>query len=110
MGVQPLSDGGVGVVGVERIRVRADGAVEFAAPVSQGMLMGGVPIPERLGGGFLFWSMHGLYRTPTFTGELQPVTSLPTNVFGVEFGPDRTFMFGIQSSPVAFEFGLAGAT
>src|SRR4051812_32723228 len=70
---QPLADGGVGVVGFARARVSADGAVEFAASISGDSLMGGVPIPERLGAGFLFWSSHGLYRARTFVGDLQPV-------------------------------------
>lgn len=62
----------------------------------------GMELPEHLGGGFLFFqslSVAGssatvLYRAESWTGELQPLGSVPFSVQQVHAGFDRLYLFG----------------
>ena len=91
-----ITDGAPG-----RAIVNPDGSVEVAAPGTSEHLMGGVPVPARLGGGFVFWS-DVLYHARSFTAPLTPVTSLPTNAIGVEFGPNYLLLLTSGSPRRAF--------
>jgi hypothetical protein len=64
-------------------------------------LVGGIKLPPRMGGGYLFWSHSYLYHSNSFSGPLESVGSLsvPENdsVSHVTFGPDFVlvhFSFG----------------
>jgi hypothetical protein len=99
----PLDAGRVGVLTWDtpgRAIVNPDGSVELAAPGSR-TLLGFVPVPARLGGGFLFWD-DMLYRAGSFNGQLEPVVDLPTNAIGVEFGPDYLLLLISNTPPRAF--------
>ena len=103
---QQLEAGRIGVIadnGVAREVVAPDGSIERAAGPSGDRLMGGVPVPARLGGGFLFWG-SALYRARSFAGPLEAITDIPTNVLGVEFGPDYALILLPGSPPRAFAF------
>lgn len=62
----------------------------------------GMALPGHLGGGFLFFqslsvagaSATAFYRAETWTGELQPLGSVPFAVQQVHAGFDRLYVFG----------------
>jgi hypothetical protein len=100
-----LEGGSVGIfspVDGNRETVAPDGSVQRAVQRASGSLMGAVPVPVRLGGGFLFWSMDTLYRARSFLSELEPVASIETNAIGVEFGHDFVLVLTEQEPPRAF--------
>src|ERR1019366_6466224 len=113
VGTQPvealmeLPDGSAAVVSFgRRAVVRADGTEDGAPSIASGddrgmSPLGGVPIPARLGGGFLFWQTQ-LERAPTFLGPRSPVAPLETNLIDVEFGHDALLLFGPQQSRRAY--------
>jgi hypothetical protein len=108
---QALGAGRVGIItggGLSREVVGPDGSVERAPDLASTPLLGGVPIPARLGAGYLFWSARALYRAHSFVGPLEAVAPLPTNVIGVEFGPDFVLVFAPESRPRAFSLGPPG--
>ncbi len=108
---QALEGGRIGVLsddGLSREVVGADGSIEQVSQRASESLMGGVPVPARFGGGFLFWSSGALYRAHSFGGALEPVTSLPTNAIGVEFGPNYLLVYQEDSAPRAFSLDPAG--
>ena len=102
-----LPDGSTAVVSSgRRAVVRADGTEDGAPSIASGddrgmSPLGGVPIPARLGGGYLFWATQ-LERAPTFLGPRSPVAPLQTNVIDVEFGHDALLLFGPQQSRRAY--------
>ncbi len=81
-----------------------DGSTETVATPG---LMGGEPVPARLGGGFLFWSPGVLYRARTFLGPLEPVAPLPTNAITVAFGHDSLLVFEPEGHRKAYSLDLA---
>jgi hypothetical protein len=42
-------------------------------------LLGGLAVPERLGGGFAFWSARRFFRARAFTGALEPIRTGPVD-------------------------------
>lgn len=95
------------IVGLEpsgeaRILLGSDGSMQRVPTPGEGMLMGGVPLPEHLGQGFLFWDSEALYRARTFTGTLEPIASVSTNAIGVEFGPSSVLLFTPDGPPRAY--------
>lgn len=104
--VRPLGSGDVGVLGFDGRRVvHHDGLVENG-PVSRLGLMGAVPVPPRMGGGFLFWSHNALYRARTFLGALEPVAPLATNAITVALGHDSILVYEPNGRRTAY--GLEG--
>jgi hypothetical protein len=83
----PLGDGAFGIVDPRTV-IDGEGNVEHARMVAGERLFGGLPIPARLGGGFLFWDSNRVFRAGTFLGDLEPVAAIPTNAIEVGFGPD----------------------
>jgi hypothetical protein len=81
--------------------VNTDGSLELAAPGTSEHLMGAVPVPARLGGGFLFWN-DALYRARSFIAPLEAIVELPTNAVGIEFGPDYALVLLPDAPPRAF--------
>jgi len=81
----------------DRVVVASDGAVERAP----GVEMFGGPMPEHLGGGFVFWTSDAVYRARTFTGALEPIARVNTNAIGVEFGPSSVLLFTPDALPHA---------
>src|SRR6478736_7358235 len=66
-----LDDGRIGMITMGapgRMIASADGSVELP-PDTTNRLMVGVPVPARLGGGFLFW--EDALRSEEHTSELQ---------------------------------------
>jgi hypothetical protein len=99
-----LEGGAVGVIeGASRSMVAADGTVEKARTAAPAFLMGGVPVPTRLGGGFLFWSMNVMYRARSFLGPLEPVAPLPTNAIDLAFGPASLLIVAPDGSRKAYD-------
>jgi hypothetical protein len=101
---QALDGGRIGVITDGRPGreiVNLDGSLELATAGASDRLMGGVPIPARLGGGFLFWD-DTLYRARSFVGPLEAVAALPTNAVGIEFGPDYVLVLSPDLPPRAF--------
>ena len=95
-----LPGGLTAVSGAERRTiVHADGTMELPTAVDRegrsagGSAFGGVAVPSRLGGGYLFWSSE-LEHTATFLGPRRAVAPLYTNVIDVEFGHDFLFLYG----------------
>ncbi len=83
--VVPLQNGQVGVV-VEKARIIAGrGDPRVAADVPEAPITGAEKIPQRFGGGFLFWSDAVLYRADAFDGALKPVVKVPDSVQSVSF-------------------------
>ena len=99
-----LEGGAVGVIeGASRSMTAADGTVEEARTIAPDFLMGGVPVPARLGGGFLFWSMNVMYRARSFVGPLEPVAPLPTNAIDVALGPASLLIVDPGGSRKAYD-------
>lgn len=48
-------------------------------------------VPTRLGGGFLFRTLGGLYASATFDGPLRPVIAL-SGIADISFGPDAILL------------------
>jgi hypothetical protein len=88
--------------GQARIVVGLDGSLETAPTPGDDALMGAVPVPAHLGGGFIFWNSDALYRARTFTGALEPIAPLTTNAIGVEFGPSSLLLFTPEGPPRAY--------
>ncbi len=100
-----LADGRIATLSDDALAreiVGPNGAIEQVSSRAAEMLMGGVPVPPRFGGGFLFWDSGALYRARSFCAPLEPVASLPTNAIGVEFGPSYVLVFLEDSAPRAF--------
>lgn len=87
-----------GYLGGERILMSRDGSVERAPGVG----MSGGPVPEHLGGGFVFWSSDAVYRARTFTGALEPFARINGNAIGVEYGPSSVLVFTEEAPPHAY--------
>ena len=103
-----LEGGAVGVIdGTTRSVVAVDGTVEKARTVAPDFLMGGEPVPARLGGGFLFWSMSVMYRARSFVGPLEPVAPLPTNAIDLAFGPGSLLVVAPDGSRKAYDMEKA---
>jgi hypothetical protein len=103
-----LDGGAVGVIqGVTRSVVAPDGSVEKAHTVAPAFLMGGEPVPARLGGGFLFWSPSVMYRARSFLGLLEPVARLPTNAIDLAFGPGSLLIVDPQGGRKAYDLDKA---
>ena len=100
---------GLGADGA-RVVVEVDGSTERAPAPAGDSLMGGVPVPEHLGGGFVFWTSSALYRSRAFTGPLEPVAPLMTNAIGVEFGPRSLLLFTPNDTPRAYALEPARPT
>jgi hypothetical protein len=98
-----LEAGRIGVIADGGVRevVDVDGSVQLGADPEGENLMGAVPVPARLGGGFLFWG-KALYRARSFTAPLDVITVLPTNAIGVEFGPNSLLLLQPHSAPRMF--------
>ncbi|HEX6765666.1 MAG TPA: hypothetical protein VF103_09320, partial [Polyangiaceae bacterium] len=92
-----------------RIMERPDGSLDAAdtwLPVSRNLRV--LPLPERLGGGFLFVASTGsgalLYAAPSWTGALKPVVRLDGEVEQVLPGFDRIYlMLGRGSQWIAID-------
>lgn len=95
-----MPNGGVGIVDAIRREVGVDGSIAQAT-MGGVDLMGGVQVPRRLGGGYLFWSSAALYHSRTFTGPLEAVSAIPTNAIGVVFGHDSLLLFTPDNPPRA---------
>lgn len=87
-GFLPLhADGGLGIA-IDKMRVVLRGrSVSVAPEVTVDALEGATRIPERLGGGFLFFTSRALYRAATFDGSLTPVAKLRDRISSLSFGP-----------------------
>lgn len=80
-----------------RLLSRPDGALEQAReylPAARGAQA--VELPARLGGGFLFYVLASnatlFFRSPTFTGELEPFARLDFEAEQVSAGFDRLYV------------------
>ena len=103
-----LEGGSVGVIeGAMRSVVALDGSVEKARTVAPAFLMGGEPVPARLGGGFLFWSPAVMYRARSFLGPLEPVAHLPTNAIDLAFGPGSLLIIDPGGGRKAYDLDKA---
>ena len=71
-----------------RTVIEPDGKVVHGRMITGEPLAGGLPVPARLGGGFLFWDDGQAYRAGTFLGDLEPVGAIPTSPIAVGFGHD----------------------
>ncbi len=81
------STGLTGIV-VEGVRVVVGkGEPVIAAEETPEPITGAAPIPQRLGGGFLFHTEHALYRADTFTGALRSLGRVPESVQAFSFAP-----------------------
>lgn len=78
---------GVLVDGRRVVTGRGEPRVAMERPEEQ-QLAGAARIPERLGGGFLFWSELALYRADTFDGRLVPIALFPVDITSVSFPPN----------------------
>lgn len=63
------------------------GHYEVAGTAGASPLLSGTRAPALAGGGFVFWSRDGLYRSRTFLGPLQPLASTGFSPQHVAFGP-----------------------
>ncbi len=81
---------------VEGVRVTVNGArVRVSSEVATVAITAVAAVPERLGGGFLFWNESALYHAPEFGGKLRGIAYFPEGKIGdVVFGFDRLLVRG----------------
>ncbi len=79
-----------------RIVVHEDGLVERADERFPNGLVEAVPLPERLGGGFLFYQSDSqgtrLWRADSWTGKLRPLSYIGPSTTEVVPGFDRLYL------------------
>jgi hypothetical protein len=72
-----------------------DGRLERADELLPDGPLGAIPLPARLGGGFVFYSVADestrLWRASTWTGKLKPLVRLPFEVAELRAGLDRLY-------------------
>ncbi|AKV03589.1 hypothetical protein AKJ09_10252 [Labilithrix luteola] len=81
-----LGGGKVGFV-VDDFRVVAGASDSRVYDGADGRLLGAAKLPNRFGGGYLFWTSLDLYRAATFGGVLEPFVHTNDTVASVSFGP-----------------------
>jgi len=87
LSVLPIGDDATGVI-LEGVRFVLRGSqVRTSHDIADMVLQWALPIPARLGGGFLFRAHTSLYASDSFDGLLRPVVAFPTDVADVSFAP-----------------------
>jgi hypothetical protein len=56
-----------------------------APDTTDSAIAGAARIPDRFGGGFLFWTDRGLYRADAFDAALRPIARVPDTITTVAF-------------------------
>lgn len=102
----PFHDGAplrVGAI-VNGLRVRPDASgLRLADSLASPALEGGVPLPEALGGGLLFWGASALYTADSFLGTLTPLLDIGFRPARVSFGPSFALLRGADGQRVAVD-------
>ncbi len=102
----PFRDGAplrVGAI-VNGLRVRPDASgLRFAESVSVPALQGGVPLPEALAGGLLFWNDSALYTADSFLGTLTPLLEIGFRPVRVSFAPSFALVRGGDGDRLALD-------
>ena len=102
----PFRDGAplrVGAI-VNGLRVRPDASgLRIADSVALPALQGGVPVPDPLGGGFLFWNESALYTSDSFLGKLTPLLDIGFRPGVVSFGPSFALLRGSDGNRLAID-------
>ncbi len=84
------------LVGGMRVVLHDDGAVERASERFPSGNIQALPLPERLGGGFLFHQSDSrgtkIWRAESWTGKLTPLASLSSSSQEIVAGFDRIFV------------------
>jgi hypothetical protein len=78
-----------------------DGSLERARQLFEQEDVKGLALPEHLGGGYLFWAASGpgtdLWRSASWTGELQPLGRVEPPVSQITPGFDRLYLASATS-------------
>lgn len=86
--VRLRADGSAVGVAVDKLRVVVRRNVAaVAVETSEEPIEAALKIPERLGGGFLFYTSHIVYRADTFEGALRPLAKVRERIAAVSFAP-----------------------
>jgi hypothetical protein len=81
------SPGSYGLV-VDKIRVTVGrGEPRVAPDTTDDKIAGAAKIPQRFGGGFLFWTETAFYRADAFDAPLKPLARVPDAVQVISFAP-----------------------
>jgi hypothetical protein len=87
-----------------RLVEHADGRFNVAQDVLPGVGENWAPLPTRLGGGFVFWTVLGtetaLYSAPEFTAPLRPLARVDFNLERLATGFDRLYLFAADTGEV----------
>ena len=79
--------GALGLV-VDKTRIVVGrGEPRLGEGVTEEAIAGAARIPQRLGGGFLFWTESSLYRSGSFEGVLEPIAKTPDPIVNISFAP-----------------------
>ena len=96
----PLRRGAI----VNGLRVRTDASgLCLAESVTVPPLQGGVPLPDSLGGGLLFWNDSALYTADTFLSTLKPLLDIGFRPVRVSFGPSFALLRGDDGQRLALD-------
>src|SRR5436190_17241753 len=85
-----LSLGTPGTYGlvVDKIRVTVGrGEPRVAPDTTDEAITGAAKIPQRFGGGYLFWTETAFYRSEAFDAPLKPLARVPDAVQVISFAP-----------------------
>lgn len=89
---------------VNGLRVRPDASgLRFAETDAAPALQAGVPLPEALGGGFVFWNDTALYTADSFLGTLEPWFEIGFRPERVSFGPGFALFRGADGERLALD-------
>jgi len=102
----PFQDGAplrVGAI-VDGLRVRPEaGGLRFAESIAMPALQGGIPLPQAVGGGLLFWNDSALYTADSFLGRLTPLLGIGFLPAQVSFGPNFALVRGSDGERLALD-------
>jgi hypothetical protein len=82
-----LHGGAQGIVVDKRRVIVTHGEPRLAADTTPDPISGAVKLPNRFGGGFLFWTESAIYRSEAFDSALIPVALTPDGIESISFGP-----------------------
>ena len=89
---------------VNGLRVRPDASgLRFAETDAAPALQAGVPLPEPLGGGFVFWNDTALFTADSFLGRLEPWFDIGFRPERVSFGPGFALFRGADGERLALD-------
>jgi len=95
--------GTLAIVAGLRVVTWPDGAIAAAVDRLPAAPSTAVPVPERMGGGYLFAIDSRLWRADTWLGRAEPLTALAGPIMKLQIGLDRVYLRSTSGALVAVD-------